>query len=66
MACSHMISISLISSGDQPCAHNLLWILPLWSLLLCSMTDYDIKMAYDIARDSRLWHNMNNGVAMYT
>ncbi len=56
MACFHVISISLISSGDHPCAHYLLWILPLCALLLCSMTHYDITMAHDIARDAPLWH----------
>ncbi len=57
MACFHMISISLISSGDHPCAHYFLWILPVCALLLCSMTHYDIRMAHAIARDALLLHN---------
>ncbi len=55
--CFHVISISLISNGDHPCAHYFLWILPLCALLLCSMTHYDITMAHDVARDAPLWHN---------
>ncbi len=57
MACFHVISISLISSGDHPCGHYCLWILPLCALRLCSMTHYDITMAHDVARDAPLWHN---------
>ncbi len=51
MACFHVISISLIFSGDHPCAHYFLWILPLCALLLCSMTHYDITMGNDVVRD---------------
>ncbi len=58
IACFHVISISLISSGDYPCAHYFfVWILPLCALFLCSMTHYDITMADDVARDAPLWHN---------
>ncbi len=57
MSCFHVISISLISGGDHPCAHYFLWILPLCALHLCSMTHYDITMAHDVARDASLWHN---------
>ncbi len=48
MACFHVISISLISGGDHPCAHYFLSILPLCALLLCSMTHYDITMGHDV------------------
>ncbi len=57
MACFHVISTSLISDGDHPCAHYFLWILPLCALLICSMTHYDITMGHDVVRDAPLWNN---------
>ncbi len=57
MACFHVISTSMISGRDHPCAHYFLWILPLCALLLCSMTHYDITMDYDVVRDAPLWNN---------
>ncbi len=57
MSCFHMISISLISGGDHPCAHYFLWLLPLYALLLCSMTHHDITMAHDVARGAPLWYS---------
>ncbi len=57
MACFHVISISLISAGDHPCAHFFLWILPLCAQLLYSKTHYDITMVHDAVRDAPLWHN---------
>ncbi len=49
MACFHVISISLISNGDYPCA-----------LLLLSMTHYDITMGNDVARDAHCNITMGN------
>ncbi len=63
MVCFHVISISLISSGDHPCAHYILWILPLCALRLCCMNHYDITMAHEVARDAPL---MGNDVVMDT
>ncbi len=57
MACFQVISTSLISGGDHPCAHYFLWILPLCALPLCSMTHYDITMGHDIVRNAPLWNN---------
>ncbi len=34
-----------------PVVHYCLWILPLCTLLLCSMTHYDITMGNDVAMD---------------
>ncbi len=51
MACFHVISTSLISGRDHPGAHYVLWILPLYALLLYSMTHYDITMGHDVVRD---------------
>ncbi len=62
MACVHVISRSLISGGDHPCAHYFLWILPLCALLLCSMTHYDMTMAHDIARMPHCGTTMGNDV----
>ncbi len=66
MACFHVISISLISSGDLPCALYVLWILPVCALLLCSMTHYDTTMGHDIVRDIHCDTTMDNDVAMCT
>ncbi len=63
MACFHMISISLISGGDHPCAHYVLWILPMCALLLCSMTLYDITMAHEVGRMPHCGTTMGNDVA---
>ncbi len=54
MACFHLIAISVISSGDHPCAHYVLWMLPLCALLLCSMTHYDITMVHNVVMDAPL------------
>ncbi len=62
MAYFHVVSISLISTGDHPCAHYFLWILPLCALLLCSMTHSDITMGHDVVRDAALWHNNGDNV----
>ncbi len=59
----HMISISLISGGDHPCAHYFVWILPLCVLRLCSMTHYDITMAHDVARDAHCGTTIGSDVA---
>ncbi len=61
MPCFHVISISLIFGGHHPCAHYILWRLPLCALLLHCMTSqwvtmllgmphYGITMGNDIAR----------------
>ncbi len=63
MACFHVISISLISSGDHPFAHYFLWILPMCALPLRSMTHYDITMAHDVARMPCCGTTMGNDVA---
>ncbi len=52
LTCFHMVSISLISGEDHHCAYHFLWRLPLYPLLLCFMTHYDITIGNDIARDA--------------
>ncbi len=49
--------------GDCPCAHYFLWRLPLCTLLLHSMTHYDITMGNDVARDAHCNITMGNDIA---
>ncbi len=60
ITCFHVISISLISGGDHTCTHYFLWRLPLCTLLLCSMTHYDITMGHNISGDAPLCHLIGN------
>ncbi len=65
LLCHTMVCLSLISSGDDSCAHYFLWILPLCALLLCSMTHYDITLwHHDGAKDVHYDVTMDNDVAM--
>ncbi len=43
--------------------HYILWRLPLYALLLCSMAHYDITMCNDIARDIHCDITMGNDIA---
>ncbi len=47
-----------------PVAHNFLRILPLCTLLLCSMTYYDITMGNDVARDAHCNITMGKDIAI--
>ncbi len=40
--------------------------LPLWALLLCSMTHYDITMGHDIAEVASQWVMMLLGTSIVT
>ncbi len=66
MACFHVISISMIFDGDYPCAHHFMWRLPLSTLLLCSMTHYDITMGNNVARDIHCDVRISNDITMCT
>ncbi len=76
MTSFHMISISLIFSGEHPCVHYFLWRLLLCALLLCSMINYDITMGHDVAWDATLRNDiardthcdvtMGDGIAVCT
>ncbi len=46
-----------------PVAHYFLWILPLCTLHLCSMTHYDITMGNDVDRDAHCNITMGNDIA---
>ncbi len=49
-----------------PVGHYFLWILPLYTLLLCSTTLYDITMGNDIIRDIHCDVTMSNDIAICT
>ncbi len=63
MACFHVISISLISGVDHPCALYFLCRLSLCTLLLCCMTHYDITMGHNIDRYAPLWIAIGNDIS---
>ncbi len=46
-----------------PVEHYFLWIIPLRTLLLCSMTHYDITMGIDFARDAHCNITIGNDIA---
>ncbi len=58
--------VSTTFCWDYPCEHYFLWRLPLWALLLCSITHYDITMGNDIARNVHCDITMSNDIAMCT
>ncbi len=72
-ACFHVISISLISSGDHPCAHSLHYFYVSWLIMTsqCLMTLLEMPhcgttMLNDVARDIHCGITMDNNVAMCT
>ncbi len=62
MASFCVISYIQFSIGYYPGVHYFLWILLLCTLLLCSITHYDIRMRNDIARDTHCNITMGNDV----
>ncbi len=73
MACFHMISIALISGGDDPCAPYLHycyvpWLIMTlqWVITLIGMPHCGITMGNAIARDINCDIRIDNYVAMCT
>ncbi len=70
MACFHVISISLISGGDHPCAHYFYvpWLIMTsqWVMMLLGMPHYGTTMGDNVTRDIHYDVTMDNGIAMCT
>ncbi len=67
MTCFCEISCTQISIGYYTCGALLFFVaITLCTLLLCSMTHYDITMGNDIARDAHCDITMSNDIVMHT
>ncbi len=67
MACFHLLSISLISSGDHPCAYYFFVdMTSQWVMTLLGMPHCGTTMGNNVTRDIHYDVTMDNDVAMYT